>query len=343
MKLDEMYRQIYEDKSKWYCLQRGDIRFRYENLFDQNIASTFIKTYYFYDGNIQAFPWRKLELFDEGRARHTVSLFFLGIAFYEKIFDKESLIPPQDRHEYKAFLYYWFKICFYHDMGYVYEYASTREVNYYRTLDDFRRYYDISRTFLSDDKESKLISNYFTYRMKEFYLVDHGIAGGTVLYDKLLTKMEELNKLSERSMFYSGDSWMLSDEYVNGSALVAKMIAKHNMWFAEPEQYEMYEKYDLHDLIPKEDLSHRYGCHDYLLFILSLVDTMEPLKAFWNVDAKHVLEHFDIDFCGGGVFKVTITGGINCKKYIGNLKHINEWMCVELLDFTENSITLKII
>lgn len=66
-------------------------------------------------------------------------------------------------------------------------------------------------------------------------------------------------------------------------------IAKHNMWIADEEHIDVYKNFGLFELIPQLDNSHRVSfAKSPLLFLLCLLDTVEPIKT--NSDKSKMSE-----------------------------------------------------
>lgn len=82
MDLYTQYGRILENPKLWSFNLYGKIGVNIETLFESCNSSDFIKNCFFRSGYLDVIPWKELysngEQF-ENRARHTVSLFLLGI------------------------------------------------------------------------------------------------------------------------------------------------------------------------------------------------------------------------------------------------------------------------
>lgn len=127
---------------------------------------------------------------------HTVSVFILGIEIARKM--KNRILGNE--------LFIWFLMCLFHDMGYKLE-NKTDLVKEYYTLDKFLQKNEIKEEYniFKVYKKKTLCENYYRYRaedryrttehgvIKEHGVIDHGIAGGIILY-KVLVKNYENGK-----------------------------------------------------------------------------------------------------------------------------------------------------
>ena len=94
-------------------------------------SKKFIKQYFYYSGKSTKELERFLENSEPNRLLHTLSIFLFGLTLYynsskinneiNKFIDKSNKEVKTNRYEIKTnFNYWWFLICFIHDIGYAY-------------------------------------------------------------------------------------------------------------------------------------------------------------------------------------------------------------------------------
>ena len=279
-----------------------------QKLFDGNNAVKFIREYF---GNLRSnsvieSPARKfqgvLERITEFRARHTVASFLLGIVVKEELsLNVQNWIRVYDTKSSKAtFGFFWSLICLTHDVAYNWERNSREMLEQVPTVDAFCQHNEIQYNLLDEANDSELIRNYYRYRVKAAGKIDHGIVGGILIYDALMTFYYEAKQLSHANLC----GLKLRKNFPDFCLQIAETVALHNMWRATEDNEKTYEFYKLHELIP--DGSGR-GLVLYkdntLLFLLGLIDTMDPVKAFCSTEGRsvrlpldEVLNNFYIQF-----------------------------------------------
>lgn len=249
---------------------------------------------------------------EEGRCRHMVSLYLMGIVIYEKhqplqkAFDQltekcEKNIVPFETSK-KRFLYIWFLSCLCHDLGYLYENKKCdvlktlpRNLSYlfalYKILNGLKRYckkdvLGVPRILL-DNVSRYAYARFFNPKSKTQPVIDHAIAGGMLLYDTM--KSYHLSSANSKN----GKSPEIFCTYGRAAAWT---IFCHNMWLAkDKESIQYYKNANLHALIRKVPPHALISWEEHpLLFLLSLLDTIEPLKIF--SDNITTLEKIDISF-----------------------------------------------
>ena len=132
------------------------------------------------------------------------------------------------------------------------------------------------------------IEKYFIYRLSQNKL-DHGIVAGLYLFDKLLKiRQEKFNNRNSRL------NW--SEELIPQYAQVCHAITCHNIWLPDDKTKVEYEEYGLNSLIEGYN---SISIDDFpLLFILGLVDTIDPIKNYHRLGFKtnEILENVMFDF-----------------------------------------------
>ena len=204
------------------------------------------------------------------RSVHTVSSFLLGLAIRDNLsIDTRSWRRlPEEKTPTGSFTLFWTWICLYHDIAYIYEndHESYKE---YQQLEELIEYLDLRFNLLHTSKFSTLIRNYYAYRNRpgDKATIDHGIVGAILLYNALCV-------LSTNNGVYSNIK-----DYRRFYTRISDTVALHNMWRATEETLREYEDNGLYELIPDEDRHHIiYYKDDPMLFLLALVDTIDPIK-----------------------------------------------------------------
>ena len=271
---------------------------------------------YFIDGNKKGcIPDVCKQFFDKkgNRVRHVFSVYLLGIYCYDNITviksDFNDFIEKiWKATEYSAdaankeddlrrdFLYLWYLTALFHDMGYPYE----RE----KEIVDNERYESISsiiteKTMMKKDCFDcrgnilgipKAVKNaakgYFYHRLKdccfnEKTCVDHGFAGGYILYKAL----KDLHCGSQyKSPVDINKNRLVFSKYIfdNYNIPSAWAIVCHNIWLAEfgRGRDEKYKHFKLDELIFESEHSLINHKDHPLLFLLDFLDTLDPVKRF---------------------------------------------------------------
>ncbi|MBR3382816.1 MAG: hypothetical protein IKG85_07265 [Clostridia bacterium] len=212
-----------------------------------------------------------IDLITPSRAIHTVSAFLLGLSIRDNLqIDTRSWRRLPGEHSPKgSFVLFWSLICLFHDIGYKYENDSANKTEY-KSIDDWILSHNLNYNLLYESKNEELIRNYYQYRITgKDPCLDHGIIGALLLYDALMD-------LAESSQIYSHIRY-----YKDFFVKVCDTIALHNMWRATPATNNVYIMHNLWPLIPGNDQHHIiFYKDDSLLFLLALVDTIDPIKKF---------------------------------------------------------------
>ena len=128
---------------------------------------------------------------------------------------------------------------------------------------------------------------------------------------------------------------------------IAETIALHNMWRAEENNISIYREYHLDELIPDGTQDHIVDYKDNtLLFLLGLIDSIDPIKAFCNTEGRSsklpasiVLNEFLFGFTNRSKSK-KISLEFNqpefSKKYRYTIAGLQDWLSVDV-KATDNS------
>ena len=224
--------------------------------------------------------------------------------FYEKLNLKE--LEEYERNDLsKQFYFIWFLSALVHDFYHDKERKQeafpeiNEDINSIKVENKLLAYIKENKKILEKNEKNekffKTIPNYFKYRLRDGKL-DHGITTGIKLFDSLeknrKVRKEQVENGVENSILYWGDD--LTPLYAQASL----SIAMHNIW-SSGEKEEIKEKYrnlGLESLITGESDIFPISIKDNpLLFLLGLVDTIEPIKTFNCLEPQYVLENILID------------------------------------------------
>lgn len=286
--LIEIYSDLLSKPEKWCYYETMIDDFNQKNFTNEIFTSDkeayrFIKWYFDIGGKdslLKSIERNGRIHFNKNRAIHTVSTFFLGIyitnSFKIDIHSKNELNMN--------FKYYWFLICLFHDVGYVYEkdfQCKRLQITAQEGLAGLQRILHL-RYFGGDcylTYSRKVINEYLKKRAQcqkegeniKAGKIDHGIAGGLLIYNELHkmfeTSWENRNYLNSfyRDDFHidnNGRELHVSSKHFPVYAQIADAIMAHNIWLTNlPERHEF-----------------RISQNNQYLFILALADTIEPLK-----------------------------------------------------------------
>lgn len=230
------------------------------------------------------------------RLSHTVSLYFLGIMLAEKIeFNNfNNSIPLLEEDSLSNFLHHWIRICLFHDIGYAIEESyKDDDLEKISSLNKLAESFNFS-VRLDDEDEMGLLQNYYKYRIREFLKADHGIVGAMLFYNSAMIAYAKRIEISKKAYMFTNYP-ILGDQVLNTIRHSSYSIARHNMWRADDTNKDKYIEYNLTPLIPQKDGSHLIKfSKDPLLFILCLIDSIEPIKLFNDPDIKRVLKNVEI-------------------------------------------------
>lgn len=214
----------------------------------------------------------------ENRINHTISLYLMGIMVGEKIGYEKFKLPLIYMNNRQNFLFFWSAMCLFHDFGYIIEKNNLDfPAEQYKDITNVIRKFNMQYN-LCDFVETELIEKYYSYRINEYNVIDHGIVGGMLLFNYLLKEEMKKAKLLKTATICS-EIILFGDKVKRIISIWAMNIARHNMWFANAENESLYKKYNLNALIPKENKSHRIiFSNEPMLFLLCLLDSIELLK-----------------------------------------------------------------
>lgn len=312
--LENAYKSLCDKNTKTNCYyyENSDI-LSFEIGKDQ--AQSFIKKYFEIGGKKCLFSVGDLTKLSSRRCEHMCSLFLLGIYVYDNVnkireaIDKytkylEDNCTKQDSNAKKnseprkRFLYMWYLICLYHDLGYLYEIPDNGEMP-----QDFEELDGLTKQILSSTKGSygipkKIRENallYYTLHSKNIFFrenrhIDHGIIGGIKLYSILKDQhsSDTIDEDGKSGLFFGKP---IFDYFI---VPIAWTIISHNIWtaFLDGKEAKKYSLFGLDGLICEKGTPLIKLAKHPLLFLLSFLDTIEPIKIFERCD---ILSQIKID------------------------------------------------
>lgn len=274
------------------------------------------------------------------RLKHTNSIFFLGVLIYNNTNLHLNPLKSENTEGNKRFSFLWFLSCLFHDFAFEIE-NDEKAIEGINNLDDLKKRYSITNCLLETEPKEiynvlfSVIENYFNYRLKEDKQIDHGILAGLYFFDRLvknrMIKSEEL----EKTLFWGKE---LEEQY----SQVATAISVHNIWLPEKINIKKYKDYGLDNLITNYN---RIKFTDFpLLYILGIVDTIDPMKTYMRdgIKPNEILENIELQFSEN---TVTIKNGANSKmdftKMTGNADKLKIWIDVDV-DYNQTELKLTI-
>ena len=248
------------------------------------------------------------------RLYHTISCFLLGISLYDRSkFIKDSIDrclekikdSGDDNAPSNTFLFAWMLTCIYHDFGYAYEEGNKKFVE---------KDYPVGQAFNCGDDfipkaNQKSMKDYGQFCKCRLGHLDHGIYGGRKL----------LLDLSQNNSHY--------DRFKGYYHLAAQTIMCHNMFYCKEDDNNLpcYKGKNMSELIRGKNEHKREFKNHPMLYLLSLVDNIEPTKRFKNVDILNDM-YLSISDDEKLIVKTPQMTDELCKQYIDSLDEMNTWL-----------------
>lgn len=297
--LFEIYEDILKENNRWNPTKNPNIEHAFPDILTSPFpcAYNFIFEMFFWDGNIHTLSFnlhKYRKSIPEERLTHTVSLYLLGIQIAETIGFNQFNLPIWDDCLQRNFLHHWAAICLYHDIGYCIE-EDEKEFNpeNNQTLDIISNNLGLKYNLRSKDTTS-IMDRYYRYRIaKPKPVIDHGIIGAMMLYDSLMKRNDKMKETAKDAiMMY--EKPMFGEVNETNILKYSFNIARHNMWLvSKPEDIEKYKssEVELDDLIVRPDGSNKISFkNEPMLFLLCLVDTIDPIKAYSENEPKDIAQ-----------------------------------------------------
>jgi len=294
---------------------------------DRDSMRSFFESYLGKGGKADLSIFKYINTLSKSRLQHTLSCFLLGILIYESnkhlsrrinsVLEKipiQNIEGPRER-----FKYLWLLISIFHDFGYAFE---------NKDVELSKNEFDELITELNSHPESipiiysqELLKNYAKYRLCRFGIDDHGICGGIKLYSDLC----ELRKEKENQSTIEG-YW--GEDLIPSFELAAWTVACHNIWHVKYGENNVgsimcYKCQHLEELI--YNIDSRIIKKSPFLFLLCLVDSIEPIKIFNDVDK---LRHMAFDFSKERCIEIHTRKicQIHKEHYLSKIKELNDWL-----------------
>jgi hypothetical protein len=335
---EQCYHEIAIDNTRW-SYYSNPIQAIDKVWLKSDDAYNFIHNYFNYAGKNKVFEdvnIKKNIEFLKPRTSHIISTFLLGIKIAE-CFDIDLGLRDECNMNFK---YYWFLSCLYHDIGYVYESKHKCRQLKMISMEGIEALQEICGIHYIHDRVFKT----YPKEVVDFYLkcradchksqpkIDHGIVGGLLLYDKLRKQFSKAwtnrnEKSDSRDDFYvmhedSRRLLHLSNNHFDAYAKAADAIITHNIWKNTLKQY--IKDYGTPGGFSYIDFDKPISIDNKICFILSLADTIEPLKRGMQYLMAISVEQIENQ---KGI-KLQMDKKTYNNVYNGNLKSLEDWVDV---------------
>ena len=290
------------------------------------------------------------------RNTHTFSLYLLGIVLYSGLKVTENSKKRNSYYKtvtYHNFLFKWFLACLYHDVGYIYE----KEKHYYdscKNLDAFLEELEIKEEnnllegVYKNGKEPRyyqnkqLVYNYYLYTLNERKRLDHGIAGGLLLYKNLIEMYSSIaRKYDYVSADIVEDGLLYSPKLFSQYWVAADAIARHNIWMVNTEskldsketiekRRQIYKAYQLNELIIDNDNRGYFNKDNLIWFLLCFADSIEPVKVYNTVKPEEVLKNIKINLTDNMIEFDFTHSVLESEPLYKKAKGLQDWLNVEI-------------
>lgn len=344
MTIIEQIESIINDTSKWNYYQDQNLTWQYKNISDVELCYDFIREYVgcsnkntvSFEKHIEAMRNYSENEIPGKRLCHIVSVFFLGLAMYnyndylKREIDQELLsLNVFDEHDNMKteFIFIWFMISMFHDLGYVFE-KDIISKNYRLTdlIADKTELINSIDNIPTFDKMPahyrKIIIRYLKYRENK----DHGILGGLSFAKHVC----DLRKQKYDSSPNKETKKMWKPELDKLYKYVAWRICCHNIFYIRPgdDDIEYVLKYFYYGLFHLMLCNRKTetGCYvDYpisfkespLFFFLCLVDSIDPMKV-----CDKIPQDLEIKCDSKGHLYISCS----VEKYMKKVEEIKKWL-----------------
>ena len=234
------------------------------------------------------------------RARHSAVTFLMGLVFWQFGWFEN------DNKQSKNIIYNknsWHIIALYHDIGYFSKLLKRNDIDfnsyfkYNLYTDDYSGELSVLNNFSTDYKDAlaykyeeifaydRYAKKFHKENDKDGEYVDHGILGGAITFNKLVSKLKNKNN-AEKIILYK---------------YCALTIAQHNFYKSDSEKRDIEYPKTLHDKLSYGS-AFRISQETPFLLFLCLVDTIEAVKRFSKSENRNkyletltVLRSIDIE------------------------------------------------
>jgi len=310
-------------------------KINFKKPFLNNHAANFFIDEYFGHAGKERMPLEKLgiEMGNFPKSEHTASIFFLGALVYHKCFPDDTYLKGKTYSGYELFPFLWFLTCLFHDFANDFEYKQ-KDLKELDTIEKLNGYLDIedeNQLLKKSVKHTnstlfKAIPLYYQYRFDPMKKLDHGIVGGLFLYDRLVKnrKNKEDEKIAKDEVNDFWDS-SLETDYAEAAAT----IATHNIYFKDPEARAYFKEKGDNTLEGLAKISFK---ESPLLFLLGLVDTLDPLKIYRCISKPNlILKNICLTFPENGKVLMQVREGspLNPQCLKDKIKDL-EWLDIDV-------------
>ncbi|CAC9974388.1 hypothetical protein [Flavobacterium panici] len=319
-----IYQHIEDLKiEQWHYYHGIDNRFAAQKPFVDSISYTdFIRNYFTQGQKVEIFENSRINPSTLRLPEHICSVFMMGIIFHENTSLRSRIKPGTNDPGYQTFPFIWFLTALFHDNAYQME--DKQQLTEIHTLPDLIAHFDITHNLFAAKfkrcrKLMQVRGKYFLFRKKQFGVVDHGLLGGLLLYDRLVKIRRAKHRAQEGGLF-----WGIKLE--NQYRMAADAISIHNIWIQKPE---IVQKYDLTEFINFEKIK----LNDFPLFyLLAIVDTLEPVKEFKKRGFSEdvILKSINLSFKRKSIeFSKSDTCLIDFGVLVSRLEYFNDWIDIK--------------
>ncbi len=306
-----------------------------ENPFDNKIEHLeFIKRYFRRSRKKNVLQKFDVNNFLPHNAPHTNSVFFLGAFLYYNTIFSDYIDNSLTLKGYRLFPFVWFLITLFHDFGYKYENEFGR-FKHILDIETLRKELNIKFDLLNYKKLKgvsvplyKSIRKYFLYRrFNSIYSnkIDHGVLAGLFYYDALVrNRIEQYNK-------HNNDELNFGPELNKIYAQAAAVIATHNIWLPTYNTSSEYNKFGLDELIGISPVKLK---ETPLLLLLGIVDTIDPVKIYTDINDKGINYNDILDSilicCNNNriVLKNSVNSKLDFSKILARSNDLKGWLDV---------------
>lgn len=347
MKVIDIFKAIEKDNS-WSYYKWANVYLDTEGIFSYSIfndgeakALDFIERYFNAGGKAKLLSDISYEIKELPRYRcnHIVSAFLLGIYVRNSV--GINIEKFEDTCAKDPWLYIWYLVCLYHDLGYVYE--NNSQDNKYKLFEDFLPQNNRALNSCKQLHYYDLGKRYFQYR-RDSGVIDHGVVGGfrlySILYDVINNKRKKSSPTTETELdnrlIYSMELRPMQKE-------AADAIVRHNMFVANKNQEIEYKQRGMDILIPNESNTHLISLKkEPFAFLLGLIDTIEPIKRFQHANHMSILKDIDIDVREGTI-QIQASTYFNLEDYFRGIDCLDKWLNVKIEKKDGYKRTIEII
>lgn len=333
----EYIQEIPIDRWHYYYGIRKDLPTEkpFIDFIDYKNYSNFILNYFRTGGKVNIFEACNINLDELRLPNHICSVFFLGILLYNETGFSKRYPLKNSGVGYETFPFIWFLIALFHDNAYQME--DKDQLKDVTSIPELIMKFNIDHSLLNREfsKCKELLKSrksYFLYRKNEWEVVDHGILGGMLLFDRLVKIRREKKAKNEETLFWG-------DELEGQYETAANAISIHNIWL---QSTSVCEKFDLKELIDFNPIKFK---EFPLFYILGIVDTIEPLKTYQedNICDTDILKSFNFEF--GDKFIRVIESDeskVSIKKLFGKVVSLAGWLDVKIeIQHREFKVTFR--